>query len=152
MNSGTEPLLRDTLYEELDAIASMERSEGSKTILPASAEQHREDFSRPNLLYKSVVVHGELLGFLILALDADGLSLELRRIVISRPGLGYGTRAVREVDQITRERNRERIWLDVFEDNLGARHVYENCGYSVFGDTELNGRRLLLYEKLLAST
>ena len=54
------------------------------------------------------------------------------------------------VDQICRsEFGRLRVWLDVFETNLRARHVYEQCGYQRFGESEHEGRRLLLYEKVL---
>ncbi|MGE0058322.1 MAG: GNAT family N-acetyltransferase [Dehalococcoidia bacterium] len=144
-----ELTLRNTTSHELAAIAVMEQGEAAATILPASAEQHREDFVRPDVLYESLVRDHELLGFVILVLDPDGLSLEMRRIVVAAPGHGNGTRAVRLVDDVARAHGRERIWLDVFEENARARHVYENCGYSVFGDTELNGRRLLLYERFL---
>ena len=149
MNAGDALVLRDTTFDELDAIASMEQGDASTTILPASVEQHREDFSRPDVIYKCIEQRGEVLGFVILVLDPDGLSLELKRIVVARPGRGYGTQAVRQVDAVARGLDRDRIWLDVFEGNERARHVYEVCGYSVFGDTELNGRRLLLYERLL---
>ena len=151
----TAPLslsLRDTTPEELDAIVEMEQGDASRFVLPASREQHEQDLTAASLIYKSVIVEGDLVGFVILGIDADGLSLELRRIVVARTGHGYGRQALRLVDDVAQELGRDRIWLDVFEDNARARYVYDTCGYSVFGDTELHGRRLLLYERLLAPT
>ncbi len=149
MEHIAELTLRNTTSNELAAIAAMEQGEAAATILPAPPEQHRKDYVRSDTLYESLVRGDELLGFVVLVLDPDGFSLEMRRIVVATSGQGYGTQAVRLVDGIARAHGRGRIWLDVFEENARARHVYENCGYSVFGDTELNGRRLLLYEKLL---
>jgi len=40
-----------------------------------------------------------------------------------------------------------RIWLDVFEHNQRARHVYTQLGYEVFGRKTIDGRVLLLMEK-----
>jgi diamine N-acetyltransferase len=85
---------------------------------------------------------------LILVLDSDNRSVELRRIVVTEKGHGYGKRVVSMVDEICRkELGRIRVWLDVFETNERARHVYEECGYRCFGRSEHEGKTLLLYEK-----
>ena len=44
---------------------------------------------------------------------------------------------------------RARLWLDVFEDNVRARRIYERVGYRQFGRTDHEGRVLLLYEQIL---
>jgi RimJ/RimL family protein N-acetyltransferase len=142
-------VLRDATTSDLDTIAAMEQGEAAATILAASVEQHRHDLSRPGVIYKCIEQDGELLGFVILQLDADGFSLELKRIVVGQPGHGHGTQAVQLIDGVARDLGRTRVWLDVFEDNPRARHVYEKCGYSVFGEAELNGRLLVLMERLL---
>lgn len=143
-------LLRDTKREELELICDMERGEAPDFIIPYSIEKHHSEFAKSNVVYKSVWCDGQLIGFFILVLEQDARSVEFRRIVVSKPGLGYGKRIVKMVDQICRsEFGRLRVWLDVFQTNLRARHVYEQCGYQRFGKSEYEGRRLLLYEKVL---
>jgi hypothetical protein len=55
----------------------------------------QQELRFPDVVYKSVWKNNKLTGFLILALDPDGQSVEFHRIVISRPGEGYGKQVVR---------------------------------------------------------
>ena len=147
MTSEPELLLREAREEDLEQICSMEQGEAREFIIPWSPQRHRSEFANPDVVYKTLWLDDELAGFLILILDPDGKSIEFRRIVMSRPGRGYGKSAVRMVGKLCRtELGRRRIWLDVFEANDRARHVYESCGYRQFGRTEYEGRTLLLYE------
>lgn len=113
------------------------------------SERHQEEFAKPSVVYKSIR-HGErLVGFVILVLDPDGVSVEFRRVVVSEPNRGIGKRAIELVRDICRqELGRTRIWLDVFESNERAKHVYEQAGYSGFGASKHQGRVLLLYETM----
>ena len=143
-------LLRNSKREELSHICDLEQSEARNFIIPYSLERHLEEFAKSGMAYKSIWRSDRLIGFLILALDSDARSLEFRRIVISDAGRGYGKRVVPMVDAICRyEFGRTRIWLDVFETNERARHLYEQCGYHGFGKSEHQGRTLLLYEKTI---
>lgn len=143
-------ILRDTQPEELIQIYEMEQGEVQKFIIPYTLEQHRQKLQNPDVLYKSIWKNNELVGFLILVLDTDGQSVEFRRIVISQPGQGDGKQVVRMVDHVCRnELGRDRVWLDVFETNERARHVYNQCGYRPFGKSEFKGKTLLLYEKTI---
>ena len=114
-----------------------------------SAERHRRDLRDPGIVYKSIYDgNGALIGFIILVLDADGLSVELRRIVVAPKGQGYGRRAMALTDRVCRDEiGRHRVWLDVFEFNTRAQRVYEESGYRRFGTAELDGKPLRLYEK-----
>jgi steroid delta-isomerase-like uncharacterized protein len=148
ISESQDLLIRDTKREELEQICEMEQGEAQKFIIPYSLERHQAELVKPDVVYKSIWHEGEFIGFLILVLDQDGQSVEFRRIVIARPGRGYGKRVVRMVDEVCRnELGRTRIWLDVFETNERARHVYQQCGYQLFGKSEHEGRTLLLYEK-----
>lgn len=143
-----EPLIRDTNREELELISGMEQGEARNFVIPYSPERHQSEFAKPGVVYKSVWSDGQLIGFVILVLERDGRSVEFRRIVVSKSGFGYGKQVVRMVDQICRnEFSRARVWLDVFETNHRARHVYEQCGYQQFGKSDYEGKTLLLYEK-----
>jgi RimJ/RimL family protein N-acetyltransferase len=77
------------------------------------------------------------------------VSAELRRIVVSAPGRGVGTAVVGLVRELCkRDLGRQRVWLEVFESNERALHVYESCGFLRFGSADHEGRRLLLYEAM----
>jgi predicted ester cyclase len=146
--AAEELLLRETRREDLEGICEMEQGEARQFIIPYSLDRHQTEFARPDVVYKSILLDGKHIGYLILVLDADGQSVELRRIVMGTPGRGYGKKALSMVDAICRdELGRVRVWLDVFETNERARHVYESCGYHRFEKSEQEGRTLLLYEK-----
>lgn len=150
MLSNQELLIRDTKPEELGRICEMERGEARNSIIPYSLDRHQAEFTKPEVVYKSIWCGSQHIGFLIFVLDSDARNVEFRRIVVTEPGRGYGKRVVRMVDEICRdELGRVRVWLDVFETNERARHVYEQCGYRTFGRFEYEGRTLLLYEKAL---
>lgn len=143
-----ELLIRDTKREELGRICEMERGEARNFVIAYSLGRHQGEFAKPEVVYKSIWRGGRHIGFLIMVLDSDARSIEFRRIVVTEPGRGYGKKVVSMVDEICRdELRRDRVWLDVFETNERARHVYEQCGYHRFGKSEHEGRRLLLYEK-----
>src|SRR5262245_42555732 len=119
-------------------------------IIPYTLEQHRlylEDASKVYLR----ILDNSVIGFILLVLDGDGRSVEFRRIVVGPKGLGIGQRAILLMENFCRSRlSRSRIWLDVFENNLRGQHIYERLGYSKFGESNHEGRRLLLYEKDIA--
>ncbi|MCE8016155.1 GNAT family N-acetyltransferase [Halomonas sp. MCCC 1A17488] len=142
--------LEDVLFEELKIIGAMEAGEARDYIIPYSLEKHQQEYAKSAVIYKAVRNGKVLVGFVMLALDPDGVSVELRRIVVSAPGRGIGVRVLEGIRELCRsELGRKRIWLDVFETNHRARHVYEKVGYSCFGKTEHDGRTLLLYETLV---
>ena len=148
MLPNPELLVRDTQREELDRICDMEQGEARNFIFPYPLQRHQLEFARPDVVYKSILRDGQHIGFLILVLDPDDRSVEFRRIVVTEPGRGYGKSVLRMVDKICRgELGRNRVWLDVFETNEQARHVYEQCGYQRFGKSGHEGKTLLLYEK-----
>jgi diamine N-acetyltransferase len=141
--------LRDTLVDELPRIAALEVTHGGGFILSYPLERHHREFARPDTLYNTVYCNGDFVGFVILVLDPDGHSIEFRRIVIAESGKGLGKAVVHMVSDLARRLGRARAWLDVFENNARARHVYEQCGYRQFGRSTYAGRDLLLYESML---
>lgn len=77
----------------------------------------------------------ETVGYAILSgLTSPNRSIELTRIVIAKPGLGYGKCALRIIiKKVFEEYNAHRFWLDVFEHNQRARYVYQSVGFQVEG-------------------
>ena len=148
MNSIQDIVLRETRITELDAIHAMEERDARDFIIPYSLERHHEEFAKDSIRYLSIDVGGELSGFVILALDDDRQSVEFRRIVIAKPGQGIGSAALKLIDAYCMESlQRNRIWLDVFETNVRARHVYEKHGFTQFGQAIHDNRTLVLYQR-----
>jgi len=78
---------------------------------------------------------GEIDGYVILrGLSEDSRSIELKRVVVATPGRGVGRRILTEILRIAfRELGAHRLFLDVFEDNARARHLYESLGFKQEG-------------------
>jgi RimJ/RimL family protein N-acetyltransferase len=131
--------------------ATLEQAEDTKEyIIPYSANDHEQKIADPKFVYLRILNSGELVGFFILALDADLVSVEFRRIVVSAKNRGLGQSAIASMEQFCRnELMRDRVWLDVFEDNHRGRHVYEKLEYEKYGESHHEGRKLLLYQKSL---
>ena len=73
----------------------------------------------------------EPLGFVILAgLASPVRGIELVRMAVATPGRGLGRRLLRRVIRLAfAELGADRLWLDVFDDNRRARHVYRSAGF-----------------------
>lgn len=139
--------------EQLPLFHALEQdADTSPYILPTTLEQHRQALDREDVIYLSINHDGALGGYLILALDSDGRSVELRRIVIANRRQGIGQAAMRALETWCLDKlQRGRIWLDVFDFNSRGRHVYSKLGYEQFGQRDYQGKTLLLFEKYLDS-
>ena len=142
---------REALIEELPYFVEMERAgDTAEFVTPDTLEKHRIEFSKANIIYLSIINTEALVGFIILALEPDGVSVEFKRIVVSVRNRGFGQSAmVAMEDFCTTKLNRKRVWLDVFEFNARGRHIYEKFGYVQFDYREHHGKPLLFYEKTL---
>ncbi len=144
--------LREARRAELaDFVAMEQQADAAGFILPAVLADHQAAFDRGELIYLAIDDRETLAGFILLAPEADGDSVEFRRIVVRDKGRGVGQRAIRLLEDWCRERLRcRRIWLDVFEFNTRARHVYEKLGYRRFDTRDLDGKSLCFYDKSLS--
>lgn len=148
---GNLELQRATVAD-LPLIAAMEQDADTRElIIPYAWDVHVRKLSDPGFVYLRVLEGGRVVGFMILVLDADGTSVELRRVVISPKGRGVGQSAIPLVERYCREQlGRTRIWLDVFAQNHRAFHVYAKHAYRVFAERTHGDRLLLLLEKRLS--
>jgi diamine N-acetyltransferase len=73
----------------------------------------------------------EVAGFAIVrGLTSEHLSLELKRIVVRAPGRGLGRQILYLfLKKVFEEYGAHRLWLDVFENNLRALHLYSSLGF-----------------------
>ena len=136
---------------ELDLVCELERdADAAPYLLPTSRAQHETSLARDDMLYLSIYRDGRFAGYFILALEADGESVECQRIVIAEKGKGIGREAFAHMETYCRDQlRRSRIWLDVFDFNERGMHLYPSLGYRYIGDQYLDGKRLLLFEKYL---
>lgn len=140
----------DNIY--IPDIMLMERdSESSHYIMPYSEERHNKEIINPLNRYLGIFDDNNLLGFIILGIEESGRRIEFRRIVVKIKGKGTGQKALIELEKYCKVTwNTEKIWLDVFEDNLRGIYIYEKFGYQLLEATKHEGRNLLIMEKTLS--
>ena len=112
---------------------------------------HQKDFDNDDIIYLSIGNDGnELLGYFILVRVAGDTTVEFRRILIDQHRLGIGQIAIEEMENYCRDSlQASRIWLDVYEDNIKGKHIYEKLGYQYFKANDIDGRKLLFYQKII---
>jgi RimJ/RimL family protein N-acetyltransferase len=135
--------VRPATDADVEAIAAMQVAPHARDFVhAATADEVRAALANPERATFVVTEAGEPVGMLLLAFDARFAWLvELRRIIVMRPGRGIGTAAMRfAVDWAFGERNAHRIVLDVVEGNERARRLYERVGF-VHEGTQRDGYR-----------
>lgn len=144
--------LREARRAELADFAEMEQqADAAGFVLPAELTDHQAAFDRGEVIYLAIDDRESLAGFVLLAPEAGGDSVEFRRIVVRKKGRGAGQRAILLLaDWCRKHLQSQRIWLDVFKFNARARHVYEKLGYRRFDARDVDGRTLCCHEKRLA--
>ena len=149
--------VRPTRSEELPIYCKLEQDADTHGhITPQTLAQHQLEFNLDDIIYLSICDDDKPSGFMILALEADLHSVELRRIVVASKGLGIGQAAMSTLQKYCSETlQRRRIWLDVYvfnqRGNQRGRHVYEKLGYQMFNSGEFDGRKLLCLQKSIGS-
>ncbi|RAL26438.1 GNAT family N-acetyltransferase [Thermoflavimicrobium daqui] len=107
--------------------------ENAPFIIGWSIEKHCEAFNNPDLVYLMIreKLTMKLVGFCILAgLTLPHQSLELRRMVISEKGKGFGREALQVIKKwCFRDHGAHRLWLDVKEQNIRALTLYQSEGF-----------------------
>lgn len=114
-------------------VMAAERAEGYDRLVGRwSEDEHRASLAAPG----SELVVGERRegapeGFAILqGLDDRHGNVELKRLVAARAGTGFGRPFLDAiVDRVFARPHVHRLWLDVFEHNAQARHVYGSVGF-----------------------
>ena len=148
-------LLRPTTSDEAKRIVEMESTEDAVDFLiPRTEAEHLAQMAEQDITYLSICHESDgvsrMVGYMALVKDADQISVECRRIVVSESGGGIGTTAMKQMETYCREvLGRQRIWLDFFENNHRGRHVYEKLGYREFSRKPCGNAVLVLSEKHL---
>jgi diamine N-acetyltransferase len=125
--------LRPACPEDVPAIAALEQRPEYRTLVGAWTEpMHLETLASADARYLVAEQDdGRFAGYaILLGLASEHRSIELKRIVVRSPGAGAGGWMLRAILAIAfGELQAHRVWLDVFESNARAQHVYENLGF-----------------------
>ena len=126
--------LRPTSENDLDFVLSAEQSAENRSFVSVWArEQHLDALTSQDLSHLIIenTADATRVGYIILAGFADANhSIEFRRIVVTEKNKGYGREALRLVKKLAfEELKAHRLWLDVKEHNVRARHLYESEGF-----------------------
>ena len=131
-DAGTASI-RKAVPNDISSIARIETNPEFRTLVGNWPEdQHRKTLADPDAAYWVVErPTGQVAGFCILrGLRSEHRSVEIKRIVIAVPNQGVGKRLLSFVlEQAFGPYRAHRVWLDVFEDNSRARHVYCEIGF-----------------------
>ncbi|WP_109486923.1 GNAT family N-acetyltransferase [Occallatibacter savannae] len=129
--------LRIAVPADVPAIVSLEGSPIARDYVGRwSKERHLTTLDSADArYYVSETERGDVEAYAILrGLSEDSRSIELKRIVVGQPERGTGRRILSEILRIAfRELGAHRLFLDVFEDNARARHLYESLGFKYEG-------------------
>jgi diamine N-acetyltransferase len=126
-------LLRPAVPTDISRIVALERTPVSQAFVGQwSEERHYATLSGGDARYFVAETEtGELAAYAILrGLAETSGAIELKRIVVAVPERGLGRRVLEELIRIAFEDFKaHRLFLDVYEDNARARHLYENLGF-----------------------
>lgn len=124
--------LRRATLDDLRFLLDLERRFcGLGFVGSDDARTHERQMADADCFYWIVEAKSERAGYVVLrGLKSINRCLELKRIVIAEPERGLGRGVLRAViDKVFRELSAHRLWLDVYDDNHRARHVYRSLGF-----------------------
>lgn len=128
--------LRPTVPDDLPWAIAAEQ-DNYPFVAQWTQEQHRAALTNSDIAHLIIELTKDEppVGYLILAgLEDPNQSIELKRIVVTEKGKGYGSQALRLVLQYAfEEREAHRVWLDVKDYNRRAKKLYEAHGFVVEG-------------------
>jgi diamine N-acetyltransferase len=126
-------LLRPAVPTDITRIVALERSAPALDFVGQwTLDRHHATLASPDARYfVSESENGDLEAYIILrGLSESSGAIELKRIVVARPERGLGRRILLELMPIVFEDLRaHRLFLDVYQDNARARHLYETLGF-----------------------
>ncbi|MDE3199635.1 MAG: GNAT family N-acetyltransferase [Acidobacteriota bacterium] len=130
-------ILHRATLNDIPAILFLERlAESQRYVGQWSEERHRATLAGADArYYVAYEEDGAPAAYVILrGLAETSGSLDLKRIVVAQPGKGLGRQILNEILHIAfDELGAHRLFLDVFDDNARARHLYESLGFQYEG-------------------
>jgi len=142
--------IRESNFLELNKLSKMGNQKHVDMLLShKSLETHKKDFIKNNIIYLSILSStGLLAGYFILRKEKNTKTVQFKRILIDEKHLGIGQEAILAMEKYCKsELKANRIWLDVYEKNSKATHIYEKLGYKQFERNIQKFESVLFYEK-----
>jgi diamine N-acetyltransferase len=128
---------RKAIHRDIPYIRDLEQNPEFRNLVGSwSKDEHLKTLNDPDAAYWIMEDESEkIVAFVLLrGLRSEHFSLELKRIVVGLPNQGFGKRLLDAVlAKAFDEYGAHRIWLDVFETNARARHVYRTLGFQEDG-------------------
>lgn len=128
--------LRVASPADIPAIMALESGSVARQFVGQwSEERHLATLAGQDARYYVSETDGTIDAYVILrGLREDSRSIELKRVVVGMPERGLGRRILTEIIRIAfRELGAHRLFLDVYDDNARARHLYESLGFQYEG-------------------
>jgi RimJ/RimL family protein N-acetyltransferase len=129
--------LRLATLDDIPAMLALERTPMAREFVGQwSEERHRATLSGGDVrYYVSETEWGEIQAYAILrGIQESSRAIELKRLVVAVPERGIGRSVLKELMRIAfRELGAHRMFLDVYDDNARARHLYESLGFQYEG-------------------
>jgi diamine N-acetyltransferase len=133
---STDVRFRRATAADLSWILEIEADARSCGFLTGSTrEEHEDSFTNSGNEYWIAEQDGVRVAELILrSVDSRHQTVEMQRIVVTRPGQGIGETAMRwALDRCFREHGAHRVWLHTFDSNQRAQRLYTRLGFTVEG-------------------
>ncbi|WP_432406208.1 GNAT family N-acetyltransferase [Wukongibacter sp. M2B1] len=126
--------LRYTEEKDLDFVLKAEcHPDNCAYVFQWTREQHLEAMSDSDILHLIVEdnIDSKPVGYIIsTGFESPERNIELKRIVITDKGKGFGREALRLIKRLSFEKfNAHRLWLDVRDHNLLAQSLYKSEGF-----------------------
>ena len=128
-------ILRPATPADIPEILRLERLPASLQFVGQwSEDRHRATLAGPDALYLVADTPGSpatLTAYAILrGLAEHSGSIELKRLVVASPATGLGRRILAEIlHHAFTHLHAHRLFLDVYDDNPRARHLYQSMGF-----------------------
>ncbi len=141
--------IRKATEDDIFFIRSLEMDPANTFVHSWDEATHRRNIADPAFHYFIAVdIEDHQLGYAILMDNTPG-RVEWRRIIVARRGDGIGKAFMAAVlDYFFTVHKAEVVWLDVYEKNDRARHVYRTLGFLEVGEdlAKVPGERLVIME------
>ncbi len=122
--------LRKATADDIFFIRSLELDPANIFVHSWDEETHHQKMADPRVHYLVAEdIEGTSLGFSIL-IETEPGTVEWRRVVVARRGDGIGTEFMQTIIDDFRDKGTAKLWLDVYQENTRAYHVYSSLGFT----------------------
>ncbi|WMJ75735.1 MULTISPECIES: GNAT family N-acetyltransferase [unclassified Sedimentibacter] len=124
--------LDDAKESDIDTIMELENHKDNRNFVwKGTYKEHKEEIKNSDffLFVVKQKEDSETVGFCLIHLDNKSRRFELRRFVISKKRMGYGSEVITGLFKFAFENLKmNKFWLDVYPDNSAGIKLYEKVG------------------------